>query len=81
MSIRAADGYGDGAEVVGRTPPFNAVWYVQRSGIPLRRLRWCDKCGIVAPAVDDYQREQLDARGFVDDGRRCLCPTCAKGGR
>jgi hypothetical protein len=39
----------------------------------LPQIRWCDRCGIVAFAIDGFQRAQLDALGFTD-----LCPDCRR---
>lgn len=45
--------------------------YVAGNGLTIRQVRWCDFCGMVAPAVDDYQRQALDRVGFTT-----LCPDC-----
>lgn len=59
--------------------PLARVWRALRRGLTGRRrrtdqIRWCDRCGIVAFALDDHQRSALDALGFRD-GR---CPDCRK---
>jgi hypothetical protein len=35
-------------------------------------VRWCQACGIVAVAIDAYERDQLDALGF----HKGICPDC-----
>ena len=57
----------------GRKVPRSARVYSKRHGLPLRQLRWCDRCGAVAAAINARQRRQLDRLGFVDG----LCPDCA----
>jgi hypothetical protein len=57
--------------------PANVVRFLKRSGLRLDQVWWCGACGVVAVAVDAFQRAQLDRLGFVDG----LCPDCRKRGR
>ena len=52
-------------------PSAEAVKYAKTFELTLDQLRWCDACGIVAPAIDEFQRKQLDEVGFDR-----LCPDC-----
>jgi len=63
------EGDGDGA------PPPALLRALRRLGLTLSAVRWCRRCKRFAFAVDDYQREQLDALGFRDG----LCPDCRQG--
>jgi hypothetical protein len=53
-------------------PSPDALKYARGHDLDLDQLRWCSGCGIVAPAIDAYQRAQLDAVGFRDG----YCPDC-----
>ena len=57
--------------------PLARLWGAFRRALTRRdrrtdQIRWCDRCGDQAFAVDDYQRAQLDTLGFRDG----LCPRC-----
>ena len=56
-----------------RAAPGWVLLFSRRAGIPPDKLRWCDWCHVIAYAIDDHQRDQLDAVGFT--GR--ICPDCA----
>jgi hypothetical protein len=59
-----------------RQPPSrDALKYAAAHDLHLEQLRWCSQCGIVAPAIDAFQRKQLDEIGFADG----LCPDCRLG--
>lgn len=61
------------AEINGRreVPPHVTAW-MRASGISsIDLVRWCDWCGVVAPAIDHHQVSTLDAVGFDT-----LCPDC-----
>ncbi len=53
-------------------PSPDAVKYAHAHDLDLNQLRWCSHCGIVAPAIDAYQRRELDRLGFTDG----MCPDC-----
>lgn len=56
----------------GRLVPEHVERYRRAAGISsLDRIRWCDWCGIVAPAIDHHQISFLDSVGFDT-----LCPDC-----
>lgn len=61
------------AEVDARRPvPPHVERYRRQSGIAsIDSVRWCDWCGVVAPAIDHHQISVLDAAGFDT-----LCPDC-----
>ncbi len=56
-----------------RLVPPNVKRYLLTQQLRVGQVRWCDWCHIVAPAVDAFQREQLDALGFLDG----MCSDCA----
>lgn len=56
--------------------PQHVRQFAERAGLRVDQLRWCRLCGVVAYAVDDWQRQQLDRDGFTD-----VCPGCAAGWR
>jgi hypothetical protein len=53
-------------------PSKDALAYASVHDLELSQLRWCSGCGIVAPAIDAYQRARLDEVGFGDG----YCPDC-----
>lgn len=64
------------AEPSRLAPPRAVRRFAAVRGLTVAQLRWCDVCGIVAFAIDAYQRAALDAIGFV---RRC--PDCLRRSR
>lgn len=52
--------------------PAAAARYCKRAGLRPDQVRWCEWCGIIAPAIDHHQRSMLDAVGFTFG----LCPDC-----
>jgi hypothetical protein len=46
--------------------------FARSAGVEADQLRACDVCGVLAVAVDGYQRAQLDAVGFAVG----CCPDC-----
>ncbi len=54
------------------TVPAHVVEFCRRARLSLHQVRWCEWCGIVAYAIDHYQRSALDAVGFSGG----LCPEC-----
>jgi len=64
------------AESAGRrlVPP-HVERYRRESGISsIDKVRWCDRCGVVAPAIDHHQISLLDAVGFDTWCPDCKCP-------
>lgn len=58
-----------------RLVPEHVERYRRDAGISsLDRIRWCDWCGVVAPAIDHHQRSMLDAVGFDTLCPECKCP-------
>jgi hypothetical protein len=57
--------FGDGV------PP-HVCRFARAAGVSVHRLCWCQVCGVVAFAIDAYEREQLDALGFHGG----ICPDC-----
>ena len=56
--------------------PAHVVRFAERAGLdPLDQVRFCALCGIVAFAIDDFERDQLDRLGFYSD----VCPDCRAG--
>jgi len=56
----------------GRLVPPHVERYRRAAGIStIENVRWCDWCGVVAPAIDHYQISLLDSVGFDT-----LCPEC-----
>lgn len=66
---------GPGGDDPGGAPP-HVKRFARREGLAIEQLRWCWRCGAVAYAIDDHQRAQLDAAGFVDG----QCPQCRMSG-
>jgi hypothetical protein len=56
------------------SPPNHLRRFVRSTGLEPSQFRWCRRCGIVAVAIDAFQRDQLDAVGFTE-----LCPDCEDG--
>lgn len=55
-----------------RPIPTHVARWMRASGISsIDLVRWCDWCGVVAPAIDHHQVSRLDAVGFDT-----LCPSC-----
>jgi hypothetical protein len=61
---------GDGEPAAG--PPRSLGRYLAASGLRASAVRWCRRCGVVAPCVDAYQRDALGADGFTERA----CPDC-----
>jgi len=56
----------------GRPVPRHVETYRRAAGISsIENVRWCDRCGCVAPAIDHYEISHLDAVGFDR-----WCPEC-----
>lgn len=70
-SARSGDSGDDGSGEPA-PPPKRVQGYARTLGIAIEKVRWCLTCGIVAPAADDYQRCELDRRGFIGG----VCPDC-----
>lgn len=51
--------------------PARVLRYVAANGLTSEKVRWCNRCAIVAPAIDAYERQALDRIGFHD-----RCPDC-----
>lgn len=65
-----------GAASAASGPPEHVRRFAEVTGLDVTRLRWCRLCGLIAFAVDDWQRARLDRDGFTD-----VCPDCAAGWR
>jgi hypothetical protein len=66
---------GGGSDGPSGEPPAHVARFARAFGLSLDGVRWCQWCERVAFAVDPWQRDYLDAEGFVND----LCPDCRKG--
>ncbi len=57
-----------------QTVPAAVVRYCAALGLAVHEVRWCEWCGVVAPAIDHHQRSMLDAVGFDTLCPECKCP-------
>lgn len=59
----------------GDDPPAWVVEWCRRMRLQVDQVRWCDLCRCVGYAVDDWERDTLDALGWT--AWRHVCPDCA----
>jgi hypothetical protein len=53
--------------------PRHVLRFSNEAELRTTQLRWCGRCGLIAIAIDAFEREQLDRLGFTPR----LCPGCS----